>query len=220
MNRSPAISRWLWGLGLVAVTLGVSIWTGFRLYPGHPAARHLGWGADPTEGTVLRVHTATGRIDLQFTDENSLWDWDWTTPDCIQALVAWVAADEVRSLNLQLADPASHPLGLPIRSLYPEAHVSPGIAGAWCETRGREDRPDLLCSLAPLDGAHPVHVSVAMMGALAQAGAYAFAGEAFLRQAESDWSWAQWRPLVKPGANSAQWQSACPSLLPQSRRFS
>ncbi len=96
----------------------------------------------------------------------------------------------------------------------------PGIAGAWCETRGLEDQPDLLCSIAPLTGTHPVYLTVAVMGALAQAGAYAQAGAASLIQPGQTWSWSRWYPLVHSGPDGVTWQSACPTLSPQMRRFS
>lgn len=218
MNTSRFRARWWYWL-VTVITAGACIGAGGWLYAQRDALFWKGRDTDPISGPVIQVQSATGRMEVRFADRNAQWDWDWTTPHCLQALITWSAPDQVRSLQLQLTDPGTHPLGLPIRSLYPEEHVSPGIAGAWCETRGLEDQPDLMCSIAPLAGVHPAHVTVAVMGALAQAGAYALEGTASLPRNPQAWSWSRWHPLVERGIDGAAWQSACPSLTPQTRRF-
>ncbi len=219
MNTLQAAARHRYG-ALLVITIVICLGTGLGLYGQRNALfRSLG-DRDRTSDPVFQVDTADGRMTIQLTDLNQQWDWNWTAPDCLLVLAAWAAPSQVRALELQLIDPGTHPLGLPIRSLYPEEHASPGIAGAWCETRGLEDHPDLLCSIAPLTGVHPAHVTVAVMGALAQAGTYALAGETSLHIDTQAWSWARWHPLVQPGDRGTGWQSACPVLTPQTRRFS
>ena len=178
-------------------------------------ARFTPWRERPQSRAVLSVGTRAARVAIVLSDWSDNWSWDWTAPDCLEALAAWAGDRNVRRLELNLADPGRHPSGLPVRSVYPEQHPEAAAAGAWCEAdRTAGPAVVLACTVGVLSGRHPLHVTVAVAGALYQGLALARDPDAFTKPALQSWSWARLHPVVIPGAGPNGWDTACPHLTP------
>ena len=171
--------------------------------------------ARPQSRVVASVGTAEARITIALSDRSRNWSWTWTEPDCLEALAAWARTRNVRRLELDLADPDRHPSGLPVRSIYPEQHPESAAAGAWCEPQ-RSGNPSaaLACTVGVLAGRHPLHVTVAVAGALYQGLALARDPGAFTRPTMQSWNWARLDPVVIPADGLHGWDTACPHLTP------
>ena len=169
----------------------------------------------PQSRVVASVGTAEARITMELSDRSRNWSWAWTEPDCLEALAAWARTRNIRRLELALADPDLHPSGLPVRSIYPEQHPESAAAGAWCEQQ-RSGRPSaaLACTVGVLAGRHPLHVTVAVAGALYQGLALVRDPGAFTRPTMQSWSWARLDPVVIPADGPHGWDTACPHLTP------
>ena len=169
----------------------------------------------PQSRVVASVGTAEARITIALSDRSRNWSWTWTEPDCLEALAAWARTRNVHRLELGLADPDRHPSGLPVRSIYPEQHPESAAAGAWCEPQ-RSGNPSaaLACTVGVLAGRHPLHVTVAVAGALYQGLALARDPGAFTRPTMQSWNWARLDPVVIPANIPHGWDTACPHLTP------
>ena len=169
----------------------------------------------PQSRVVASVGTAEARITIALSDRSRNWSWTWTEPDCLEALAAWARTRNVHRLELDLADPDWHPSGLPVRSIYPEQHPESAAAGAWCEPQ-RSGNPSaaLACTVGVLAGRHPLHVTVAVAGALYQGLALARDPGAFTRPTMQSWNWARLDPVVIPADIPHGWDTACPHLTP------
>lgn len=169
----------------------------------------------PQSRVVASVGTAEARITIALSDRSRNWSWTWTEPDCLEALAAWARTRNVHRLELDLADPDRHPSGLPVRSIYPEQHPESAAAGAWCEPQ-RSGNPSaaLDCTVGVLAGRHPLHVTVAVAGALYQGLALARDPGAFTRPTMQSWNWARLDPVVIPADIPHGWDTACPHLTP------
>lgn len=179
------------------------------------SARLASWGEQPQSRTVASVGTAETLITIALSDQSRNWSWDWTEPDCLEALAAWAQTRSARRLELHLADPDRHPSGLPVRSIYPEQHPESAAAGAWCEPQ-RSGNPSaaLACTVGVLAGRHPLHVTVAVAGALYQGLALVRDPGAFTGPTMQSWNWARLGPVVIPAAGPHGWDTACPHLIP------
>lgn len=178
-------------------------------------ARLTLWGERPQSRVVVSVGTAETRITIELSDRSHNWSWNWTEPDCLEALAAWAQTRNVRRLALDLTDPHLHPSGLPVRSIYPEQHPESAAAGAWCEPQ-RSGNPSavLACTVGVLAGRHPLHVTVAIAGALYQGLALVRDPGAFTRPTMQSWNWARLGPVVIPADGPHGWDTACPHLTP------
>ncbi|MXZ42302.1 MAG: hypothetical protein F4Z18_11110 [Caldilineaceae bacterium SB0666_bin_21] len=178
-------------------------------------ARLALWSERPQSRTVVSVGTAEARITIELSDRSHNWSWTWTEPDCLEALAAWARTWNVRRLALDLTDPDRHPSDLPVRSIYPEQHPESAAAGAWCEPQ-RSGNPSavLACTVGVLAGRHPLHVTVAIAGALYQGLALVRDPGAFTRPTMQSWNWARLGPVVIPADGPQGWDTACPHLTP------
>ena len=182
-----------------------------RFLPARLALR----GDRPPSGTVASVETAEARITIALSDRSDHWSWDWTDPECLETIAAWAQARNVRRLALNLTDPDRHPSGLPVRSIYPEQHPESAAAGAWCEQqRSGNLSAALACTVGVLAGRHPLHVTVAVAGALYQGLALARDPGAFTRPTMQSWNWARLGPVVIPAGGPNGWDTTCPHLTP------
>lgn len=176
------------------------------------------WRDQPRSSAVASVGTAEARVAIELADWSDHWSWDWTEPDCLEAIAAWARTRNLRRLELHLADPDRHPSGLPVRSIYPEQHPEAAAAGAWCEKpRAGSPPAALACTVGVLAGRHPLHVTVAVAGALYQGLALVGDPGAFTRPTMQSWSWARLDPVVIPAAGPHGWDTACPHLAPDRR---
>lgn len=178
-------------------------------------ARLAFWGERPQSRAVATLGTAEARITIELSDRSHNWSWDWTEPDCLEALAAWAQVRNVRRLTLNLTDSDRHPSGLPVRSIYPEQHPESAAAGAWCEQpRSGSPSAALACTVGVLAGRHPLHVTVAVAGSLYQGLALVRDPGAFTRPTMQSWNWARLGPVVIPADGPNDWDTACPHLIP------
>lgn len=179
-------------------------------------ARFTPWRDRPQDRAVVSVGPREARVAIGLSDRSDHWSWDWTDPDCLEALAAWARDRNVRRLELDLVDPGLHPSGLPVRSVYPEQHPEAAAAGAWCEdTRSGAPASTLVCTVGVLAGRHPLHVTLAAAGALYQGLALARDPDAFTKPDMQSWNWARLHPVVIPAAGANGWDTACPHLTPE-----
>jgi len=178
-------------------------------------ARLALWDERPQSRTIASVGTAEARITIELSDRSHNWSWNWTEPDCLEALAVWARTRNVRRLELDLTDPNLHPSGLPVRSIYPEQHPESAAAGAWCEPQ-HSGNPSaaLVCTVGVLAGRHPLHVTVAVAGALYQGLALVRDPGAFTRPTMQSWNWARLGPVVISADGPHGWDTVCPHLTP------
>ena len=173
--------------------------------------RLVPWRDRPQSRAVAFVEMPDARIALELSDRSENWSWDWTDPNCLEALAAWARTHSIKRLELTLADPDQHATGLPVRSVFPEQHPESAGGGAWCEEAGTAA---VVCTIGVLAGRHPLHVTMAVVGALYQGLALVRDPGAFTRPAMQSWSWTRLDPVVIPAIGSMGWSTACPHLTP------
>lgn len=148
---------------------------------------------------------------LQVTDSSSEWNWSWNEESCQQAFAQWLQPLGMRALELNLINPQTHELGLPLWALFEPGPDHSAMAGAWCEPAGSQSAPAVKCKAAPLEATGPDVATTALIGALAQAISYAHNPEVFGEAQGRAWDWSQWQPLVAPDSELG-WRSVCPPL--------